>query len=93
MEKWSEERETIEWARNNLYSGDTVLYDCPNCKNFEEIVMLSRFIGSSGKMTLFNTDKTNCLNKVITMHNIKNIVYVAKSVEIYQQYSAIISKN
>lgn len=54
MESWSDEREAVEWARNNLHAGDKVFLDCSNCRNFEEILMLSRFVGSSGRVVLLN---------------------------------------
>lgn len=73
MESWSDEREAVEWARNNLHAGDKVFLDCSNCRNFEEILMLSRFVGSSGRVVLLNEDRNGCLSRTVNLHNLRNL--------------------
>jgi hypothetical protein len=43
--QWEKQREVIEWARLNVRRGDSVFFECGDCTNFQDMLVLSHFVG------------------------------------------------
>jgi len=52
--------------------GETVLYDCVNCRNFQELIILSKFVGTKGQV-IATSNKDICMNNALDLYKIFNI--------------------
>ena len=95
IELWEKEREIIEWSREYVRKGDSLFYDCADRFQskaaFQEIVILSRFVGSKGLLFLPNNQNSKFLNKVINLYKITNLRRVNRVPGEYQKYSTVIT--
>lgn len=84
----------IEWSRVYIRRGDSLFYDCTDRFGsraaFHDLVILSRFVGSRGSISIPNNQNSQFLNKVCKLYKI-NLRRVNRIPGEYQKYSAVIT--
>jgi hypothetical protein len=83
----------IEWARKYVRQDDDVLFDCPGCKNYQQLLMLSKFVGKNGEVLVLDVQRNNCIVKTKELNKVDNIRFIARIKGIYQKFKIVISFN
>lgn len=59
-----------------------------------DIVLLSRFVGPKGELTLgTEMSQDPCFSKIKNLHELNNVKYTSRSPKEYQSYNVVISLN
>jgi hypothetical protein len=69
----------IEWARKYLRQEEDVLFDCPGCKNYQQLLMLSKFIGKNGEVFVLDMQRNDCIASTKDLNNIDNIRFIPRN--------------
>jgi hypothetical protein len=59
--EWNRDRTGIEWAIANLQNGDKILLNRPFHFNLLELIIISKLVGPSGKVSILGLKSHLCL--------------------------------